>query len=96
MAALEEATGDVVLKFEPFVLHVVCRELRDAQLLHAVAIESGFKNSGITVGKGGRILMAVRSTHCLEVPLSRMGKLMVSREYVEFLVQVANQKMEEN
>ncbi|NP_001264564.1 tRNA wybutosine-synthesizing protein 3 homolog [Gallus gallus] len=96
MAALEKATGDVVFKFEPFVLHVLCQELQDAQLLHSVAIESGFKNSGITVGRGGKIMMAVRSAHCLEVPLSHMGKLMVSEEYIEFLVHVANQKMEEN
>ncbi|XP_051481708.1 tRNA wybutosine-synthesizing protein 3 homolog isoform X2 [Apus apus] len=72
MTALEKATGDVVFKFEPFVLHVLCQELQDAQLL------------------------AVRSTHCLEVPLSHKGKLMVSEEYIEFLIHVANQKMEEN
>uniref|UniRef100_A0A8D2PR06 tRNA wybutosine-synthesizing protein 3 homolog n=1 Tax=Zosterops lateralis melanops TaxID=1220523 RepID=A0A8D2PR06_ZOSLA len=96
MTALEKATGDAVFKFEPFVLHVLCRELQDAQLLHSVAIDSGFRNSGITVGKGGKITMAVRSTHCLEVPLSHKGRLMVSEEYIEFLVRVANQKMEEN
>ncbi|XP_055670981.1 tRNA wybutosine-synthesizing protein 3 homolog [Falco peregrinus] len=96
MKALEKATGDIVLKFEPFVLHVLCQELQDAQLLHSVAIESGFRNSGITVGRGGKITMAVRSTHCLEVPLSHKGKLMVSEEYIEFLIHVANQKMEEN
>lgn len=39
---------------------------------------------------------AVRSTHCLEVPLSHEGRLLVSQEYIEFLVRVANQKMEEN
>ncbi|KAM6129061.1 tRNA wybutosine-synthesizing protein 3 homolog isoform 2-T2 [Phoenicopterus ruber ruber] len=72
MTALEKATGDVVLKFEPFVLHVLCQELQDAQLL------------------------AVRSTHCLEVPLSHKGKLMVSEEYIEFLIHIANRKMEEN
>ncbi|KQK83174.1 tRNA wybutosine-synthesizing protein 3 [Amazona aestiva] len=96
MTALEKATGDVVLKFEPFVLHVLCQELQDAQLLHSVAVNSGFRNSGITVGRGGKIMMAVRSTHCLEVPLSHKGKLMVSEEYMEFLIDVANRKMEEN
>ncbi|KAM7106646.1 tRNA wybutosine-synthesizing protein 3 homolog isoform 1-T1 [Ciconia maguari] len=96
MTALEKATGDVVLKFEPFVLHVLCQELQDAQLLHSVAVDSGFRNSGITVGRGGKIMMAVRSTHCLEVPLSHKGKLMVSEEYIEFLIHVANRKMEEN
>ncbi|XP_062437918.1 tRNA wybutosine-synthesizing protein 3 homolog [Rhea pennata] len=96
MTALEKASGDIIFKFEPFVLHVLCEELQDAQLLHSVAINSGFRNSGITVGRKGKIMMAVRSTHCLEVPLSHMGKLMVSEEYIEFLIHTANQKMEEN
>ncbi|XP_006021827.2 tRNA wybutosine-synthesizing protein 3 homolog, partial [Alligator sinensis] len=96
MTALQKATGDAIFKFEPFVLHVLCRELQDAQLLHSAAINSGFRNSGITVGRRGKIMMAVRSTHCLEVPLSQMGKLMVTEEYVDFLVQIANRKMEEN
>ncbi|XP_075471908.1 tRNA wybutosine-synthesizing protein 3 homolog [Ascaphus truei] len=95
-AALQKAVGDAVLKFEPFVLHVQCRMLEDAQLLHNVAIDSGFRNSGITVGKKGKIVMAVRSTHCLEVPLSHKGKCLVNKEYVDYLVQTANQKMEEN
>ncbi|XP_066453887.1 tRNA wybutosine-synthesizing protein 3 homolog isoform X1 [Eleutherodactylus coqui] len=95
-SGLQKASGDAVLKFEPFVLHVQCRTLQDAQLLHGVAISSGFRNSGITVGKKGKIIMAVRSTHCLEVPLSHKAKCLVSEEYIGFLVQTANQKMEEN
>ncbi|XP_036112760.1 tRNA wybutosine-synthesizing protein 3 homolog isoform X2 [Molossus molossus] len=64
--------------------------------LHSVAIDSGFRNSGITVGKRGKTMLAVRSTHGLEVPLSRKGKLMVTEEYIDFLLEIANQKMEEN
>ncbi|XP_021564226.1 tRNA wybutosine-synthesizing protein 3 homolog [Carlito syrichta] len=94
--ALKKARGEVVLKFEPFVLHVQCRQLRDAQILHSAAVDSGFRNSGITVGKRGKIVLAVRSTHGLEVPLSHKGKLMVTEEYIGFLLNVANQKMEEN
>lgn len=41
-------------------------------------------------------VQAVRSTHGLEVPLSHGGKLLVGEEYVHFLTQKANQKMEEN
>ncbi|XP_048457529.1 tRNA wybutosine-synthesizing protein 3 homolog [Rhincodon typus] len=96
IAGLQKAEGNAVFKFEPFVLHVQCRKIEDAQLLHSVAISSGFRNSGITVGKKGKIMMAVRSTHCLEVPLSHRGTVLVSEEYIEYLVQVANQKMEEN
>ncbi|XP_060686654.1 tRNA wybutosine-synthesizing protein 3 homolog [Hemiscyllium ocellatum] len=96
IAGLLKAEDNAVFKFEPFVLHVQCRTLEDAQLLHSVAINSGFRNSGITVGKKGKIMMAVRSTHCLEVPLCHRGTVLVSEEYIDYLVQVANQKMEEN
>ncbi|KAM4642801.1 tRNA wybutosine-synthesizing protein 3 homolog [Discoglossus pictus] len=95
-SAVQKSVGDAVLKFEAFVLHVQCRLLEDAQLLHNVAINSGFRNSGITIGKKGKIVMAVRSTHCLEVPLSHKGKCLVDKDYIEYLVQKANQKMEEN
>lgn len=96
MSALSRSRGDAVMKFEPFVLHVQCRRLHDAQLVHSVAINSGFRNSGLTVSKTGKIITAVRSTHGLEVPLSHEGKILVEDEYIHFLTQVANQKMEEN
>uniref|UniRef100_V9L6I7 tRNA wybutosine-synthesizing protein 3 homolog n=1 Tax=Callorhinchus milii TaxID=7868 RepID=V9L6I7_CALMI len=96
VTGLQKTCNDAVFKFEPFVLHVQCRQLEDAQLLHSVAINAGFRNSGITVGKKGKIMMAVRSTHCLEVPLCHKGRLLVNDEYIDYLVQVANQKMEEN
>uniref|UniRef100_UPI00398E371C tRNA wybutosine-synthesizing protein 3 homolog n=1 Tax=Pristiophorus japonicus TaxID=55135 RepID=UPI00398E371C len=96
VAGLQKAPDNAVFKFEPFVLHVQCRKVEDAQLLHSVAINSGFRNSGITIGKKGKIMMAVRSTHCLEVPLCHGGTVLVSEEYIGYLVHVANQKMEEN
>ncbi|XP_007123390.2 tRNA wybutosine-synthesizing protein 3 homolog isoform X2 [Physeter macrocephalus] len=72
IVALKKANGEAILKFEPLVLHVQCRQLQDAQIL------------------------AVRSTHGLEVPLTHKGKLMVTEEYINFLIKIANQKMEEN
>ncbi|XP_058033367.1 tRNA wybutosine-synthesizing protein 3 homolog isoform X3 [Ahaetulla prasina] len=75
---------------------MVTHQLCSTKDVHTVAIEAGFRNSGITVSRKGKIMMAVRSTHCLEVPLTQKGRLMVSEEYVDFVVQVANRKMEEN
>ncbi|XP_028327711.1 tRNA wybutosine-synthesizing protein 3 homolog isoform X2 [Gouania willdenowi] len=95
-SSLEKSNGDALMKFEPFVLHVQCRTLQDAQLMHSVAVNSGFRNSGLSVSKTGKIISAVRSTHGLEVPLSHEGKLLVDEDYIHFLVKVANQKMEEN
>ncbi|KAK2843988.1 hypothetical protein Q5P01_010647 [Channa striata] len=96
MSPVAKSNGDAVFKFEPFVLHVQCRRLEDAQLMHSVAINSGFRNSGLSISKTGKIITAVRSTHGLEVPLTHKGKLLVGHEYIHFLTQVANQKMEEN
>ncbi|KAM9720062.1 tRNA wybutosine-synthesizing protein 3 homolog isoform 2-T2 [Menidia menidia] len=72
MSGLSRSTNDAVLKFEPFVLHVQCRRLEDAQL------------------------MAIRSTHGLEVPLTHNGKLLVEHDYIHFLIQKVNAKMEQN
>ncbi|XP_064784116.1 tRNA wybutosine-synthesizing protein 3 homolog [Oncorhynchus masou masou] len=63
---------------------------------HSLAINSGFRNSGLTVDKKGKIITAVRSTHGLVVPLSHKGQVLVKEDYIYFLVEVANQKMEEN
>ncbi|XP_076149502.1 tRNA wybutosine-synthesizing protein 3 homolog isoform X2 [Alosa pseudoharengus] len=93
---LQKASGNAVFKFEPFVLHVQCKDIESAKLLHSVAVNSGFRNSGMSVGKRGKIIMAVRSTHCLEVPLSHQGEILVNENYIHFLVQIANQKMAEN
>jgi len=89
--------GCVVLKFEPFVLHVQCRNISDAQNVHSVAINSGFRNSGLSIGKSGKIVAAVRSTHGLEVPLTDDNGLdLVNREYIEYVLRKANDKLAEN
>ncbi|XP_062373330.1 tRNA wybutosine-synthesizing protein 3 homolog isoform X2 [Sardina pilchardus] len=93
---LQKASGNAVFKFEPFVLHVQCKDIESAKILHSVAVNSGFRNSGVSIGKRGKIIMAVRSTHCLEVPLSHRGEVLVNENYIHFLVQIANQKMAEN
>ena len=89
--------GTIVLKFEPFVLHVQCRDTETARRMCACAVEAGFRNSGITMGRAGKLVTAVRSTHGLEVPLTdEAGADLVTREYVTFIVEKANSKLREN
>ena len=89
--------GCLVLKFEPFVLHVQCRDMNSARRVCCVATGSGFRNSGITLGKNGKTVIAVRSTHGLEVPLTDDdGADLVSEDFIKFVVSKANLKMEEN
>ncbi|GFR91356.1 tRNA wybutosine-synthesizing protein 3 homolog [Elysia marginata] len=95
-AALTDISDEAVFKFEPMVMHVQCQTLEDARQMHQLAVASGFRNSGITVGGKGKIITAVRSTHSLEVPLSSKGQLLVSPQHLDYLVDSANRKMEEN
>ncbi|XP_064595356.1 tRNA wybutosine-synthesizing protein 3 homolog [Liolophura sinensis] len=96
MDSLQCCEEDLVFKFEPFIMHIQCRSLPDAQAMHSAAVASGFRNSGITISSKGKTMMALRSSHGLEVPLSHNGQLLVSEQYITFLVDIANQKMEEN
>lgn len=43
-----------------------------------------------------RIMVALRSSIRLEVPLGDVGHIMVSSEYVRYLVDIANAKMSSN
>lgn len=64
-----------------------------AQSLVSLAIACGFRESGITSVSKKRTIIAIRCSIRLEVPLGNTQKLMVSPEYVEYLVDIANGKM---
>lgn len=76
------------------MLHTSCASLDAAHALLQVALQCGFKNSGIMLGK--KIMVAVRSTLRLEVPLVHAGAVLVDAAYVRTLAALANGKMAEN
>lgn len=97
LADREDKPGCVVLKFEPMVLHIQCRGVDIARTLCHVATQSGFRNSGLTVGKHGKVVLAVRSTHGLEVPLTDdKGHDLVTSDYIRYIVSKANTKLDQN
>ncbi|CAG2176346.1 unnamed protein product [Oppiella nova] len=83
-------------KVEPFVLHVCADGLSAAKRLLEVAIGCGFRNSGLTISKSDRIIVAVRSCHSLEVPIICDKELIVTEDYMKYITEVANQKMRQN
>ena len=94
--AIAGKSGFVTLKHEPFVMHILCRSLEAAQKVLQLAHRSGFRESGISLGKK-KTVVAVRTTaNLLEVPLVCNGKLVVSQGYLEILTKIANAKFDEN
>lgn len=87
--------SDLVFRFEPLIIAVECKDLSSAQSLVSVAISCGFRESGITTVHK-RVIIAIRCSIRLEVPLGDSNRLAVSPDYVRYLVGVANEKMEAN
>ena len=98
-AATDILEGVVYFKFEPMIMHIEAKELEDARRLLAVAVQAGFRNSGISISKQNRIIVAVRCTLKLDVPLVLQpdGSFAhVTEDYVRWLVDLANEKMSSN
>ncbi|WOK91854.1 tRNA wybutosine-synthesizing protein 2/3/4 [Canna indica] len=87
--------GDLVFRFEPLIVAVECRDVAAAQTLVSTAISCGFRESGITNAQK-RVMVAIRCSIRLEVPLGQLDLILVPEEYVRYLVTVANDKMEAN
>ncbi|KAL3519466.1 hypothetical protein ACH5RR_017615 [Cinchona calisaya] len=85
----------LLFKFEPLIIAVECRNVEAAQFLVSLAISCGFRESGIT-NLSKRVIVGIRCSIRLEVPLGSSERVIVSSEYVEYLVNVANEKMEAN
>ncbi|XP_015574248.1 tRNA wybutosine-synthesizing protein 2/3/4 isoform X1 [Ricinus communis] len=89
-------SSDLVFRFEPLIIAVECLDIESAQFLVSLAISSGFRESGITSANKKRVIVGIRCSIRMEVPLGDTDDVLVSPEYVRFLVEIANEKMEAN
>jgi tRNA wybutosine-synthesizing protein 3 len=74
------------------ILHVACRTIDKAAALLQLALDAGFKYSGM---KGlarttGRVVVEVMSTERMDVPLAAAGTTFYTEPYLEFIVSTAN------
>lgn len=92
----ENAYNWMVLKFEPVIFHIRAINITAANGLLQVALQSGFRNSGIVLGANGRATVAIRHTAGLEVPLIIEGEMTVQEDYLRQIVKVTNLKMISN
>ncbi|KAK1326195.1 tRNA wybutosine-synthesizing protein 2/3/4 [Acorus calamus] len=91
----ESVGHDLVFRFEPLIVAIECVDAAAAQSLVSTAVSCGFRDSGVT-SMQRRVMVAIRCSIRMEVPLGEMGHVVVSPEYVRYLVDIANKKMELN
>ena len=80
------------------ILHVACRDLEKAKALLRIAIESGFKYSGIkaiaNAEGNGKVMVEIVSTERMDVPLGKDGVMFCSEAHLDFILSKANFMLE--
>ena len=89
-----KGVGNLVLRFEPFILHAECRTLDEASRVLLAARNAGYRESGATLGN--RVMIAIRCSLRLEVPVANGGELLVPESYLRYIIRLANEKFGEN
>ena len=85
---------NIWFKQEPFILHVMCRDLQSAQKLVNIARFVGFKRSGIQSIKSN--FVEISSSEFLDTIIAKNGKWLIGDDYLKILIKEANKKLSEN
>ena len=74
------------------ILHVACRTVEKAAALLQLALDAGFKYSGMKglARTAGRVVVEVMSTERMDVPLAAAGTTFYTERYLAFIVSTAN------
>jgi tRNA wybutosine-synthesizing protein 3 len=92
----EGLTGRVWLKQEPFIIHIACRTLTGAEEMLDIGIKSGLKHSGLFVFKPERYILELNGTDNISTPVMDGGKPLVSKDYLVYLLKLADEKLQRN
>jgi len=99
------AAGDVVLRFEPFILTCACATLDAARTVMRSALAAGLRESGLVSwpssqadgrDAGAGCVVTVRGSLRLEVPVVTGGQRIVDAQALAAFVGLANTKFEAN
>lgn len=96
MAALKKLPEETVFfRFEPLILHVVCKDIAAAERLLQICNASGLKHSG-AISFSKRIIVEVIGNDWLDAPIATKEKLLLSEEALQLFLADANEKMKKN
>lgn len=90
-------TRSILYKFEALILHVKCRDQATANRLYSVAMNCGFRESGI----GSNYNVAIRTSIKLDVPIGYLGpdntyRCFVTEDYLNYITNVSFDRFKEN
>ncbi len=83
---------EIVFHMEGMILHVCCDSLEVAERLLNLAKDAGFKRAGITSLRN-KIMLEIIDTQRLDLPIARGGQVLVTDDYLGYLVEAAKEKL---
>ncbi len=75
----------------PPIIHVACKDLASAAWIMKIANEAGFRRCGIISTKN--FVVEIASLERLELPIGESGKVILPSDYIELIVNIANDKL---
>lgn len=81
----------VWLRFEPFIMHICCKDLESANSL-LQEVHKLYKKSSI-LSISNKIILEIRSSESIEMPLYDNNQLLFPQTHHSFLINLINQKM---
>ncbi|KAI5951166.1 hypothetical protein KGF54_004240 [Candida jiufengensis] len=99
-----ENLRSILYKFEALILHVKCKDISTANKLYQIAMNCGFRESGI----GSNYNVAIRISIKLDIPIGFMDEsqynedgeesynCFVSKEYLKYITKVSFDRFKEN
>ena len=95
LASMEKKfKGELWLKFEPFILHVQCKNIESAKLMLDTARESGLKNSGL-IAVGKKFIVQIEGTDKVDSLIGK-EKILVDKNYIKEALKVIKKKFKKN
>lgn len=89
-------SGLVWLKVEPFIFHFGLKDYDSAKDLLNFCRDFGLKKAGIISARDGKFTCEVTNTVYLSTVIAKNGVLLIDEKYLSLLVDIANQKLENN
>jgi len=91
-----ETKGELWFKLDPFIFHVGANSLENAKKVLAAMTKAGVKRGGIIVAKPGKFLVELQGSQGIAFPVKKEKKVLVEKEYMKYILERANEKLEKN
>ena len=92
---LEKEKEPLWFRMEPYILHISCKEMKDAEKILEIKQKLGIKRGGIFATREGRVQIELKGTHKIDCPV-KTESYVIDDDYLKILIKEANERFEKN